>query len=96
MYGSGKEQPEENIVKSIINLFKLKKIEVIKDRIIRYIRTLYKQEDNYYKPARVGNFLSNNYMKYESSDNRNKCFSVKEYLEKIKPYLREIIIILEN
>ena len=37
MYGSGKEQSEENIVKSIINLFKLKKIEVIKDRIIRYI-----------------------------------------------------------
>ena len=71
MYGDGKES-EENIVKSIINLFKLKKIVGIKDRIIRYIRTLYKEEGDYYKPARVVNFLSNNYIKYESSGNRNK------------------------
>ena len=40
MYGSGKKQSEENIVKSIRNLFKLKKEnEEIKDRVIRDIRT---------------------------------------------------------
>ena len=40
MYGGGKKQSEENIVKSIRNLFKLKKEnEEIKDRVIRDIRT---------------------------------------------------------
>ena len=39
------------------NLFKLKKEnETIKDRIIRYIRIAFEQEDDYYKPIRVGNF----------------------------------------
>ena len=38
------------------NLFKLKKEkEEIKDRIIRNIRALFKQENDYYKPTRVGN-----------------------------------------
>ena len=94
--GGGKKQTEENI-KSIRNLFKLKKeTEAIKDRIIRDIRTLFKQEGDYYKPIRVGNFWSNNYIKYESSGDRNKNLSVKEYLDKIKPYLRYVIINLQE
>ena len=41
VYGSGKKQSEENIIKSIRNLFNLKKEnERINDRIIRDIRTL--------------------------------------------------------
>ena len=36
--------------------------------------------------------MSNNYIKYESSRDKNKNLSVKEYLDKIKPYLRDIII----
>ena len=35
-------------------------------------------------------------MKYESSGDRNKNISVKEYLNKIKRYLREIIINLQK
>ena len=46
VYGGGKKQSEENIIKSIRNLFKLKKEnEAIKDRIIRNIRTLFGQEE---------------------------------------------------
>ena len=44
----------------------------IKYRIIRDIRILLKQEDDYYKPIRVGNFCNNNYIEYESSGDRNK------------------------
>ena len=41
MYGGGKKQSEENIIKSIRNLFKLKKeIEAIIDKIIRDIRAI--------------------------------------------------------
>ena len=72
------KQPKENIIKSIKYLFKLKKEnEAIKDRIITEIRTLFEQEDDYYKPIRVGNFWNNNYIEYESNGDRNKNLSVK-------------------
>ena len=61
------------------NLFKLKKEnKASKARIIRNIRTLFKQEDDYYKPIRLGNFWNNNYIKYESSGERNKNLLIKE------------------
>ena len=68
----------------------------MKDRIIRDTRTLFKREDDYCKPIRVGNCWNNNYIEYESSGNRNKNLSIKEYLDKIKPYLRDIIINLQK
>ena len=50
------------------------------------------EEEDYYKPVRVGNFRSNNYINYESNGDINKNLSVKEYLSKIKPYLRDMIV----
>ena len=35
---------------------------LVKDRIIREIRTLLEQEEHYYKFKRVSNFLKNNYI----------------------------------
>ena len=97
MYEDGKKQPKENMIKSIRNLFKLKKENLtIKDRIIRDIRTLFELGDDYYKPLRVGNFLNNNYIEYESNGDRNKNLLVKEYLVRIKPYLRDLIINLQK
>ena len=61
--------------KSIRSLFKLKKKnETIKDRLIRDIRTLFRQEDHYYKPIRVTNFWNMDYIKYQSSADRNKNY----------------------
>ena len=97
VYEDGKKQPKENMIKSIRNLFKLKKENLtIKDRIIRDIRTLFELGDDYYKPLRVGNFLNNNYIEYESNGDRNKNLLVKEYLVRIKPYLRDLIINLQK
>ena len=46
LYGDGKKQLEENIIKSIKNLFKIKKeIEEIKNSIIWDIRRLFAQEE---------------------------------------------------
>ena len=50
-----------------------------------------KKKKNYYKPIRVNNFWSNNYTEYKRNSNRNKTLSVEEYLDKIRPYLRDII-----
>ena len=48
----------------------------------------------------MGNFWNNNNnnnnIEYESNGDRNKKLSVKEQLNEIKPYLRDIIINLQN
>ena len=91
------KQTEDNIIKSIRNPFKLKKEnKAIKDRIIRDIRTLFDQDGDHYKPIGVGNFWNNNCIEYESNADRNKNPSLKEYLNEIKPYLRDIITDLQK
>ena len=86
---------EENIIKDIRNLFRLEKeTKAIKDRILRDIKNLFeheKEEKYYFKAVRVSNFWSNNYVEYESKGDKNKTLSVEEYLNKISPYLKDII-----
>ena len=48
------KQFEENMIKSK-KFFQTKKEN--EDKIIRYIRILFEQEDDYNKPIKVGNFL---------------------------------------
>ena len=40
---------------------------------------------------RESNFWSKNYIEYESNIDRNKKLSVEEFLNKIRPYLKDII-----
>ena len=85
--------------------FKKDKIEkkqqnetIIKDKIIRDIRTLFKQKEkeDYYKPKRVSNSWNNNNIEYESNGDRKRNFSPDQYLSKIEPCLRNIINNLQN
>ena len=64
------------------------KKEAIKDKIIRDIKNLFEQKEDYYKPVRVVNFCSNNYIEHESNGDRNKTLPIEEYL---RPYLKDII-----
>ena len=50
------------------------------------------QEKDYYETKRVSNFWNNNYIEYESNDDKNRDLSLDEYISNIKPYLRNIII----
>ena len=59
--------------------------------MIRDIRNLFEEQEDYYIPVRVGNFLSNNYIEFKNNGDRNKAPSVEEYLNKITPYLKGII-----
>ena len=71
-------------VKDIRKLFGLKKeIKGIKDIVLRNI--------NHYKSIRVNYFWSNNYIEYKSNGDRKKTLSVKEYLDKIRLYLKDIM-----
>ena len=89
-----KKEQNYAAVKDIRNLFRQEKeTKAIKDRILRDIKNLFeheKEEENYYKPVRVSNFWSNNYIEYKSNGDRNKTLSVEEYLNKIRPYLKDI------
>ena len=58
--------------------------------MIRDSENFFEQAD-YYKSVRVVNFCSNNYIEYESNGNGNETLSIKEYLDEIKPYLKDII-----
>ena len=63
----------------------------MKDIIVRDMRKLFEKEEDYYKPVRVDNFYSNNYIECESNGDRNKTLSIKEYLQIIRPCLKDII-----
>ena len=56
-----------------------KENKAIKDRLIRDIRNLFEhEEEDYYKPVRICNFWSNDYIESESNDDRNKTLSIEE------------------
>ena len=50
-----------------------------------------KEEGPYYKPVRPNSFWRYNYIEYERKCDRNKTLSVEKYLNKIIPYLKDII-----
>ena len=87
-----KKELDYTAIKDIRNLFRLnKEIKTIRDRILGNIKNLFeheKQEENYYKPVRVNNFWSKNYIQYESNSDRNKTLSVEEQLK--RPHLKDI------
>ena len=95
-----KIKSEENIIENIRNLSKVKTEEkgrIIRDRIIIDIRTLFqKDDDEYFKPIFKINFRNISYIEYESNGDRYKNLSLEEYLNKTKPYLRDIIINLQE
>ena len=61
------------------------------------MRILFEQEkeEDYHEPKKVNNFQNNNYIEYESNGDKNTKLSLDEYLNKIKSYLRNIIINLQ-
>ena len=48
-------------------------------------------DEYYYKPIKANDAFNNNYIEYESKGDKNKTLSIKEYLNMIRPYLRDII-----
>ena len=59
--------------------------DLIKEKIIRDIRTLFEQEDDdyYLNLKRVSSFWNNIYNKYESTCDKNKNLSPDEILTKL-------------
>ena len=73
-----------------------KETKAIKNKIIRDIRILEHEKVDYYKPVSISSLWSKNYIEYESNGERIKKLSLKEYLNKIRPYFKNIIINLKT
>ena len=89
-----KKELNYTAIKDVRNLFRRgKETKAIKDRLVRYIKNLFKHEEkeSFYKPVGVSNFWSNNYIEYKSNSHRNETLSVEDYFNKIRPYLKDII-----
>ena len=65
----------------------------IKYKRIRDLRNLFDLSiDEYYdQPIRTNSAFNNNYVDYESKEDKDKILSIKEYLTIIGPFLSDII-----
>ena len=61
------------------------------DKIIRDLTFLLDPKKDPDKPVKTINAFINNYVQYESIRDKDKSLSIKEYIDKIRPYLSDII-----
>ena len=80
---------EENIIKKIRNHFRLEKeTKGIENKTLKYIKNLFEE---HYNPVRINSFSSDDHSEYKSNNDTNRILSIEEYLDKITPYLKDII-----
>ena len=68
-----------------------RKIEKMKKFLYALKNNIFKPEEGYYKPIRIGNAFSSNYIEYKSNGEKDKSLSIKKYLNMIRTYLSDII-----
>ena len=67
------------------------KIEEIKKSFYDPKNNLFKLKEDNYKPVRIGDAFSGNYIEYKSNGDKDKTLSIKEYIDEIKPYLSDML-----
>ena len=72
------------------NLNKIKKYQYNITSDIRYLFNEISKED-YYEPIEMKSAFEDNYIEYESRGDNNDNLSLEEYLNIIRPYLRDTI-----
>ena len=74
------------------NIFRLKENnKVIKEQQLEIPKILLRTKKKKIKTVKVNNYQSNSYIEYESKGDKNKTLSVEKHLNKIRPYLKDII-----
>ena len=85
----------KNTEKSFKRLKKdLKKIKKYQCNITSDIPHLFNEisTENYYEPLKIRSALEGNYIEYKSGRDNNNNLSLEEYLNTIRPYLKDMII----
>ena len=59
----------------------------MKEKVINSTRNIFQKEKDYHKPENLDKFYSESLMKSDE----NKTRSIEEHLDKIRPYLRDLI-----
>ena len=94
-HSSEKKETERNLLELEKSLYNLKKYYDYDDteyQLIRDIITLFGEVDEgYYKPIKTKSAFNGNYIEYESKGVKDKNLSPEEYVDMIKPYLRDMI-----
>ena len=63
-----------------------------KVKLSKTYRTSYESdEEDYNQPIRTDNAFSSNYIEYGSNGDEDKKLSITDYLDKIRPYLNNLI-----
>ena len=96
LFESKIKEIERNLTELEENLFKPKKYYDYDDtdyRGIRYEKDLFDLsiDEDYCKPIITNGAFNNNYIQYESKEDKDKILTPSEYLDMIKPYLSDII-----
>ena len=68
-----------------------RKIEEVQKIIHNPKSNLFKPEEGHYKPIRIGNAFSSNFIEYKSNGDEDKSLLVKEYINMIRPYLSDTV-----
>ena len=89
---------EKRVLKNIEKYFKklkedLNKIKIYQYNITRDIGYLFNEitKEDYYEPIEIKSAFDSNYIEYESKGDNNDNLSLEEYLNIIRPYLRDMI-----
>ena len=97
-YGEFKNRVIKQLKKYFKKLHDAKKSKYLDDDDVEYkgisdLELLFEEidENDYYKPILVKSFHKEGYKEYESRGDKNKSLSIEEYLNKIIPYLKELI-----
>ena len=62
-----------------ISLYGLKNKKGINDKVLRDMRTLHESDkEDDYKPIRIGNAFSSNYIEYESNGDKDKILFIDD------------------
>ena len=95
-----KKPTKNNLFKSKIKKFRKifydskingnRNIEEIKKILYDPKNNVFKPEEGHYKPIRIGNAFSSDYIEYKSNEDKDKLLPIKEYLNMIRPYLNGI------
>ena len=94
----GLTMKEKRVLKNIKKYFKklkenLNKIRLHQNKITRDIGHLFNEitEENYYEPIEIKSAFDDNYIEYESRGDNDDNLSLDEYLNIIRPYLRDMV-----
>ena len=80
---------KDMVLEGIKNIFGQGKDKALKGKDIKDEEI--ESEKNCYKPIRISNDFSTNYIEYKSKGNKDKILFIDDYLDEIKPFLNDFI-----